>query len=396
MTPGFSRLSVTGYRRLKSVALDLRPLNVLIGANGVGKSSVLDIVRLLAASANERLAAIIAEAGSFPMLVTADGATNTVVLGVKMGRDHGPPLHYELALSLAGFSYSIDHEYLSLSPLGMRPRDLSDTGGMAPAISDVSLDSDGSHVRYLVDGKYVEPNWEYKPSETALSQAPKTSRDAENFRRALASVSEVYHGLDISKRSPVRTPQTPSPAQTPGTNGEDLVSCLYTMRETTRERFDAVEDALRAVFPTMERLDFPPVGGGLVTLGWREQGLSRPFYASELSEGTLRFLWLVTLLQSPGLPRITLIDEPEVSLHPEMLRLLADLMREASERTQLIVATHSDRFVRFLEPAELLICDRDDAGMMTVQWADALDLEEWLEEYTLDQLWSMGRLGGRL
>jgi predicted ATPase len=102
-----------------------------------------------------------------------------------------------------------------------------------------------------------------------------------------------------------------------------------------------------------------------------------------------------TLLQSPGLPKITLIDEPEVSLHPEMLRLLADLMREASDRTQLVVATHSDRFVRFLEPCELVVCDRDDAGGMTVQWADELDLKAWMEDYTLDQLWSMGRLGGR-
>lgn len=392
MTPGFSRLSVRGYRRLKVLEIALRPFNVLIGANGVGKSSVLDVLTLLAASAEGHLAATIAETGSFPLLLTADGTTNLLTLRVQIDHGDALPLHYELDLSLAGFSYSIALESLSFGPLGVRPRNPSDAAGITPTIP---LDSDGSLVRYLVDGVYVEPNWEYKQSETALSQAPKTSRDIEKFRRALASVSEVYHGLDISKRSPVRTPQTLSPAQTPGTNGEDLVSCLYTMRETARERFDAVEDALRAAFPTMERLEFPPVGGGLVTLGWREHGFSRPFFASELSEGTLRFLWLATLLQSPGLPKITLIDEPEVSLHPEMLRLLADLMREASERTQLIVATHSDRFVRFLKPEELIICDRDETGGMTAQWADALDLKAWMEDYTLDQLWSKGVLGGR-
>ena len=95
------------------------------------------------------------------------------------------------------------------------------------------------------------------------------------------------------------------------------------------------------------------------------------------------------------MPKVTLIDEPEVSLHPEMLRILADLMREASERTQLVVATHSDRFVRFLIPQEIIVCDRGRDGGMTVQWADELDLKAWLEDYTLDQLWSMGRLGGR-
>jgi predicted ATPase len=190
-------------------------------------------------------------------------------------------------------------------------------------------------------------------------------------------------------------PQTLSPAQTPGGNGEDLLSCLYTIRETVRERFEAVEDALRAAFPTFERLEFPPQSGGLLTLGWRDKDLTRPIFANELSEGTLRFIWLATLLQSPGLPKITLIDEPEVSLHPEMLRLLAALMREASERTQLIVATHSDRFVGFLESKELIVCDRDEQGGTTLRWADDLNLTAWLEDYTLDQLWSLGRLGGR-
>jgi len=399
MTPGFSRLSVAGYRRLKSVDIALRPLNLLIGANGVGKSAVLDVIRLLAASANGRLAAAISELGSFQFLLTADGATKAITFGVQIDQTDASPVDYALQLSPAGLSYAIDREYLTPRVAIVVPPQPTSTilnpDGMPLSSPHNPIDADLSRVKYFLGGKYIEPDWEYKWSETALSQTPKAIHDAEGFRHALADVSEVYHCLDVSRRAPVRTPQILSPAQTPGTNGEDLISCLYTMRETARERFDTVEDALRAAFPAMERLDFPPVGGGLVALGWKEHGFSRPFYASELSEGTLRFLWLATLLQSPGLPRITLIDEPEVSLHPEMLRLLAELMREASERSQLIVATHSDRLVRFLEPAELLICDRDDAGMMTVQWADALDLKEWLEDYTLDQLWSKGILGGR-
>jgi predicted ATPase len=109
----------------------------------------------------------------------------------------------------------------------------------------------------------------------------------------------------------------------------------------------------------------------------------------------LRFLWLTALLHSPGLPAVTLIDEPEVSLHPELLRILTELMREASERTQLVIATHSDRFVRFLRPEEIMVCDLNEAGGMTSRWADELDLKGWLEDYTLDQLWSQGVLGGR-
>ena len=383
MTPGFSRLSVRGYRRLKSVDLSLRPLNVLIGANGVGKSSVLDIFRLLAASADGRLADNIAETGAFPFLLTADGTTNTLSLEVWLSKDDASPTYYKFDLLLAGFSYSIASEHLT---------DL--LGGLSP-MRPGSINADGSRVTYLLDGKLVEPNWEYKWSETALSQTPKTNRYAEGFRHTLGDVSPIYHGLDVSNRAPIRLPQTLAPAQTPGAGGEDLVSCLFTMRETAHERFYAVEDALRAAFPTMERLEFPPVAAGTLTLGWRERGFVRPFYANELSEGTLRFLWLATLLQSPGLPKVTLIDEPEVSLHPEMLRLLADLMREASERSQLIVATHSDRLVRFLEPKELVVCDLDESGGLTATRADELDVKSWLEDYTLDQLWSKGILGGR-
>jgi predicted ATPase len=114
----------------------------------------------------------------------------------------------------------------------------------------------------------------------------------------------------------------------------------------------------------------------------------------QLSAGTLRFLWLVTLLLSRDLTAITLIDEPEISLHPELLKLLADVMREAAQRTQLVVATHSDRLIRFLEPNEMLVCDADE-GLTTMTWADSLDLEKWLTDYSLDELWAMNVIGGR-
>jgi predicted ATPase len=115
----------------------------------------------------------------------------------------------------------------------------------------------------------------------------------------------------------------------------------------------------------------------------------------QLSEGTLRFLWLVTLLQSPGLTAVTLIDEPEVSLHPELLSLLADLMREASQRTQLIVATHADRLIRYLRPEEVVAININEAGAAEMIWADELDLEQWLDEYTMDEVWRLGRMGAR-
>lgn len=380
---GFSRLAVRGYRRLKSVDVSLRSFNVLIGANGVGKSSLLDIFDLLAASAGGHLAETITEMGGMNSLLTAASGTKAITLQLRTDKETAPTLGYDLQLVSQGYGYTISQE--QLCEVGNPPQD--------DAVE--SLVALNSGIDYWDGTNWTSPNWEYKSQETALSQVPKVYRRAESFRRLVADVSEVYHSLDVSTRAPVRLPQALSPAQTPGSNGEDLVSCLYTIRETLHDRFEAIEDALRVAFPTFDRLDFPLVATGRGTLAWQERGFTRPFYANELSEGTLQFLWLATLLQSPGLPSVTLIDEPEVSLHPEMLRLLADLMREATERTQLVVATHSDRFVRFLDPGELVICDCDDEGGMTVQRGDALDLAAWMEDYTLDQLWSKGILGGR-
>ena len=217
----------------------------------------------------------------------------------------------------------------------------------------------------------------------------------ESLRKQLASLGYYTAlGFNAAPQSPLRMPQQMRPASLPGAAGEELVTCLYYLREANRDRFDVVQDTLASAFPGFERLDFPPVAAGTLTLTWKDRDFPTPIYLSELSEGTLRFLWLITLLQSPGLTDITLIDEPEVSLHPDLLRLLVDLLREASDRTQLIVATQSDRLVRFLKPEEVLVCDAED-GQTEMTWADTLDLDAWLEDYALDELWRLGRLGGR-
>jgi predicted ATPase len=99
--------------------------------------------------------------------------------------------------------------------------------------------------------------------------------------------------------------------------------------------------------------------------------------------------------ESPGLTALTLLDEPEVSLHPELLKLLADQLREASLRTQIIVATHSDTLIRFLDPAEVVVLDSTEDGMTTLTRADQLDLGDWLKDYSLDELWRNGHIGAR-
>lgn len=386
----FKQLTVKGFRRLFDIDIALRPLTVMIGVNGVGKSSFLEALTLLAASANGELKGKISQLGGLSSLLTVDKAKR-LELGVVVDamEEDAEYLGYELRLSQSGTGYGIDHESLVMGP-DFQP----------PLIRYIESTLNSVHYRSFATDRVsgqetmIAPTWSYDHAESALSQVPRDLSEAEALRRDLSS-AKLYHGLDVGPRSAVRLPQTMQPADLPGADGETLVSCLYYLRETDRSRFEAIEDALHAAFPSFERLEFPPVAAGTLAMAWRDQSFTKPLYTHQLSEGTLRFLWLVTLLQSPGLPSICMIDEPEVSLHPEMLSLLADLLREASSRTLVVVATHSDRLIRFLEPEEVLVVDMQEDGNASATWADALNLDAWLDEYTLDEVWRMGRMGGR-
>lgn len=355
---------------------------VLIGANGVGKTSLLDAFSLVSASASGTLNSIVSQMGGLGSILTR-GKSNELSLTVDMDVPNHAPLQYEVHLESYGTGYSISKEVLCQSREGY-PNPFK------------HINSNGTTIRYYDTEKnqLISPNWEYNPQETSLSQVPKMFQQPEQLRKILATVTQ-YHALDVSARAPIKLPQQMKPAALPGADGEDLVSYLYYLRETDGERFSAIEDTLRSAFPAFEGLSFPPVAAGMLAMTWKDNNFRKPLYMSELSEGTLRFLWLISLLQSPSLSTITMIDEPEISLHPELLHLLVNIMREASTKTQLIVATHSDRLIRFLKPEEVVVMDIGEGGYTTPRHLNHQDLSNWLNDYSLDEIWRLGQIGGR-
>lgn len=378
-----NKIKVKGLRRLHNIDLAVNPLMVLIGANGVGKTSLLDAFSLLSASASGNLNGTLSKYGGIANLLTR-GKSEELSLLVEMTDPGYNPLGYEIHLVPQSINYSITKEIL------FQYRD-------NPLKPFKHIDSSYNNIQYfeMETKQLVRPNWEYNPFETSLSQVPKMFLQPEELRRILATATQ-YHVLDVGPRAPVKLPQQMKPATLPGPDGEDIIPYLYYLKEGGhRNRFDAIIDTLRAAFSNFEELNFPPVAAGMLSMTWKDKKFNKPMYMNELSEGMLRFLWLVSLLQSPDLSNVTMIDEPEVSLHPELLGLLADLMREASKRTQLIVATHSDRFIRFLKPKEVVVMNINEDGVATAECADQLDLEQWLDEYSLDEVWRMGRMGGR-
>ena len=373
------RIVIKGFRSLKDIDLEMRPMMVMIGANGAGKTSFMDALSLLSASARGSLNQHLNDLGGYLSLRTRDFAGN-ITLGTEVNFPNEEPLKYSIQTAPRLLGYYISQEVL------FQERD---------DLFRYIISQDGLVYHTNSAGLLVQSEFAYNDQESALFQVPRVFNQMEHIWYILNAVAQ-YHVLNVGRLAPVKLPQQLRPAMLPGQNGEDLAPFLHYLRESNRDRFEAVEDSLKAAYPSFETLGFPAVAAGMIAMTWKDRRFRNPFYMSELSEGILRFLWLVSLLQSPHLPTITMIDEPEVSLHPELLSLLADLLREASLRTHIVVATHSDRLVRFLEPKEVVVMDiNEEGGAATMAWGDELDLDEWLKDYSLDELWQMGRMGGR-
>lgn len=384
-----NRLKVEGFRSLKCLDLDLqdRSLIVMVGANGVGKTSVLDAFSMLAASANGELNNSFNSMGGFASNMTYDGQTSCIDFEIDMMIPDREPLQYQLELRHKGTSYFIAKEELSQRNPGY-PTPFK------------HIDSKGDFIKYFDvaddENKLVSPTWEVDPYETSLSQVPKLFGQPESLRKLLSRAT-LYHTLDVGPHSPVKLPQQLLPVDFPGKNGEYLAPFLYNLRENHSDQYDDIVSTLNIAFPDFESLGFPTAAAGMIHLTWKDKNRVLPFYAHQLSEGRLRFLWLVSLLNSPGLPPITMIDEPETSLHPELISILAGSIRKASSRTQIWVATHSVNLIQNLSPRDVLVMDTDDYGMTTARWGDdpELKLEHWLTDYNLGDVWEMGLLGGR-
>ncbi|MCI0398479.1 MAG: AAA family ATPase [Chloroflexi bacterium] len=380
-------LRIQNYRSLEDVKLALRDLAVLIGPNGAGKTSLLELLQLLQRGSQQELGSFLESQGGFQAILRHGATTKRLKVEVDIdvqSEKSGAPMHYQFELAAEQVGYLIAAERLEwqFDPRAPKPFRYIDVHHNKLYYADPE------------ETGLVQPDWDYDRLELGLAQVPKMYREPETLRSLLAGARH-YSFLDVSPRAPVRLPQSLTLATRPGPNGENLYSALYNLRASHDDVYERILSLLQQGYPDFKRLEFPVVGAGQVTLVWHEQGKSnKPFYPNQLSEGTLRFLWLVTTLLSPSAPPIVLFDEPEVSLHPELLKLLAALLQDASAGSQIVVATHSPDLIRWLQPDEVLIADKED-GVSRFTWADELDLEEWLAEYTLRDLWLMGNLGGR-
>jgi predicted ATPase len=405
-----TELHVEGYRSLTNVTLPLRDLMVMIGPNGSGKTALLEMFLLLKHAAEKQFADRLESLGGLSAILTQirDERRHLLVrlsVDVESSKSSGPMV-YEFEATPRETGYTFPSELLEWwsdtskrASLRYIEAQLNEVLYYSPESS--SRNDSSFPINYQKHERGGETHemlsrlsrQNFNRLELAFAQVP-LEAEPKLLHDRLAGI-QFYSFLDVTQRSMVRLPQSLTPAKRPGPNGESLYSALYNLRINDLDAYARIIEILQLGFPGFQRLEFPVVGAGQVTLAWYQKNLAAPLYPNQLSEGTLRFLWLVTILLSPDVPLVALIDEPEVSLHPELLKLLAGVLQDASLRSQVIVATHSPDLIRWLEPNQVLVTEKDESGATQFTWADSLKLEEWLKEYTLRDLWLMGTLGGR-
>lgn len=392
-----------------SQEIPLQPLNVLIGRNASGKSNLIEAIALLHATPNDFAASIRQGGGISEWIWKGKQSIPEAEIEAVVDYPDGiMPLRYVIGFTIVGQRLEITSEQIG--------QNLEIT---SEHIEGSSADPD--HRIHDFFFRSQDPIWTVTPKQAfeqkTGSSLGRTSRvlPAKDFSQERSILSQLrdpstypeitylassfgeirlYRNASFGLYAPARVPQDTSlPDDFLLEDASNLALVLndfehrmgpkHEVLKRLKEFYDDVED-----FSTKIR-------GGTVQLFLHEKGLSHGVPAMRLSDGTLRYLCLLVILCHPTPPPLMCIEEPELGLHPDILPTIAELLKEASERTQLIVTTHSDALVSALSdaPESILVCERDSEGTH-LRRLEREPLKEWLEKYSLGELWRMGEIGG--
>ena len=341
--------------------LELRPLNVLIGANGAGKTNFVEFFRLLRAMVDQNLRKAVSLGG---------GADAWLHLGPKVTKR----IVGKLQFGNTGYEFSLvptsDNRLIF-------ERELALYSGLFGDHSEPF--GSGYDEAKLKEHKDDPGNWGAKHGVPFY------------VYRAVSSWV-VYHFHDTSPESGVRRQGAINDNEYLRPNAENLAAFLYGLQRTYGRCYTRIRDVVRLAAPFFDDFKLRPVADKpeLIQLEWLQKGSDYPFRPSQLSDGTLRFICLATALLQPKLPPTLLFDEPELGLHPFALTLLATLFRGVADPLldsgQVIVSTQSAQLLNEFAPEDVIVVERTE-GQSTFRRLESAKLSGWLEDYTLGQLW---------
>lgn len=378
-------IAIENYRSLRDLVLPLGALNVVSGENGAGKSSLYRALRLLALTAQGGVVASLAREGGLSSALWA--GPETVTRAMKSGEQpfQGGPRKNSVSLKL-GFAvddlnYSIDlgHPAPSGSAFALDPEIKRECIWAGPKYrpAAVLVDRRGPAVRIRDDSGDLKVLTSTLPSyDSMLAQVADPQRAPEilAMRERIRSW-RFYDHFRIDTDSPIRQPQLGTRTPVLSSDGHDLAAALQTIREIGDEAAltEAIEDAFPGSTLEIHRND------GRFSLSLQQRGLLRALSSAELSDGTLRYLLWIAALMTPRPPTLMVLNEPETSLHPDLLPALARLMLAASKNSQLWVVSHSPRLIAALreDPSCNAIHLVKQSGITEVEGQGLLDKPLW-------------------
>ena len=364
--PGLDFITIKGFKSIASIEkLSLRQINIVIGANGSGKSNFIGIFAFLHAIREGRLADYVIKAG---------GAEKVLHFGSKITEQ----------LEIHIFFDDETNQYrIMLEP--------TDGDALIPT----------SEVVYFWDKEHhLQPyreNLSPIGKEAGISNPSPSSKTAHYVRDKL-NRWRVYHFHDTGSKSPMKKTADVDDNRSLRPDGSNLAAFLYYLREKHSASYSLIRRTVQRVAPFFDDFQLEPqkLNPDKIRLEWRHKGSDAYFDASSLSDGTLRFIALTTLFLQPEdhRPSIILVDEPELGLHPYAITMLASLVKKASVETQVILSTQSSLLLDHFQPEDVLVSERVDGSTQFMR-LDPASLETWLEDYSLGQLWEKNELGGR-
>jgi len=354
-------ISISGYKSFKH--LDqlriARDLNILIGPNGAGKTNFIRFFELLGhmMDTNKGLQNYLSARGrADAFLFQGMKVTRELTAHLKFG-------HNEYNFTLRGAdnrSMFFAHESAPFH------------GGLGLTKNDQGQGHLESHL---------------------LEEDENDSKSIQWVRETLRGW-RVYHFHDTSSSAGVMGLSNIVDNEMLHNDAANLAAFMMRLETEYPKHFAQIKETVRQVAPSFGTFVLKEVSGGQTQLLWKDRYSDLIYYPHQLSDGTLRYICLCALLLQPNPPSTIIIDEPELGLHPQAIKLLASLIHEAAEHAQLIVSTQSSMLLDEFEPEHVIVADYED-GQTTLTRLDAERLKSWLEEYTLGQLWEKNELGGQ-
>lgn len=367
--PELDYITIKGFKSIASVEkLALGPINIIIGPNGSGKSNFIGAFSFLHEIREGRLSAYVSKAG---------GAEQLLHFGSKITK--------EIKILVSFNKKKIQYE-LTLMPTlndSLYPTEESSIYPERPEYSKQTKIPLDKHEMDMVAG---------------IGNINLPRNQLPGWVRARLGHWRIYHVHDTSYSSPMRKTAQLNDNLFLRPDGANLPAFLYLLQQKHPDSYSLIRRTVQRVAPFFDDFQLNPdqLNEETIRLAWKHKNSDKYFGVSSLSDGTLRFILLATLFLQPDelLPSVVLVDEPELGLHPAAITMLASLVKQASVKTQVILSTQSPLLLDHFQPEDVLVADRVDGGTRITR-LDTAKLANWLEDYSLGQLWEKNEFGGR-